>query len=220
MKFDHLGDVAPVLLLDIAEDEGAIVPIGSVRYRDPSINVDRLKLVLPRPMPGEIGNISEYFEVLEGPGTATVSTGRIGEVRVMELAPRQSLYLHSGAVLGRDARTDFRRVSVASYPLPHSVDLGYFVVAQITGPGLVAFQTQGNVLSFDIAPGERIRAPPHSVVAILPGIRMKVQVYGGPPDFPPLHYFSLVEFTGPGKVLLHSGRSLLKSGDVLAGSAE
>lgn len=196
MKFDHLGDVAPVLLVELAEGDKAVVPVGSVRYRDPSVGVDRLKLSLSNPFPGDFGPIWEYFEVLEGPGTATVSTGRIGEVRRLRLDPEESLRVHPGAILARDATTEYQLVSLVNT----------LTLAELAGPGLVALQTRGNVLSFALAKGEKLRAPPYSVVSVSSGTHAEMQAYVGGPNLSPSHYFSVIEFTGPGTVLLHSGR--------------
>ncbi len=211
-KFDHVGDVSPSLLLELAPRERVLVQVDSVRYRDPTIAVDRVKYTYPNPSGRIPRTLWHYFESLDGPGTATVSTGIVGEVRLGQLGPGQSVLLHGAALLAHEASMSFDLVALASYPMPRSLIAHYLMAARLTGPGSFAYQTHGNALTFALKPGETIRTDPASLLSLTPGMPLRVSVFGGSPHFPPLHYFPLVDVTGPGTVLVHSGRLLYAPG--------
>ncbi len=213
MKLDHVGDVAPALLAVLNTGEKVLVPIDQVRYREPTVKVDRVQLSFPNPVPNPplgLRSLSLYFESLEGPGTATVSPGRVGEFRISSLATGQAYLLHHASLMALETSVQVSEVILASYNSMRSTFPMYFKAVLLKGPGKFAIQARGNVLSFDLKPGETIRAPPHSVVGLSPGVGVRAQVFGGPPAFPRLHYFALVDLTGPGNVLLHSGLPVLQ----------
>ncbi|MCI4325029.1 MAG: AIM24 family protein [Thermoplasmata archaeon] len=208
-KFDHVGDVSPALLVQLAPREQVMVLVDSVRYRDPGITVGRVKYEYPNPTGRMPKTLWHYFETLDGPGTATVSTGVVGEIRFGQLAAGESLFLHSGALIAHEATMKYDRVTLASYEQPRVPFTQYLTAARLTGPGKFAFQTHGNALSFNLRPGESVRTERHALLTVTPGATIGVKVFGGAPHFPPMHYFPLVDVTGPGTVLVHSGRYLL-----------
>lgn len=203
-----MGDVAPALLAILNSGEKVLVPIDQVRYRDPTVKVDRVTLTFPNPVPNPplgLKTLSAWFESLEGPGSATISPGRVGEFRIMNLGPGEGYLIHHASLMALEVTVRLSEVILATYNSMRSTYPSYFKAMLLQGPGKFAVQTRGNVLSFNLKPSETIRAPPHSVVGLKPGVQVRAQVFGGPPAFPRLHYFALVDLTGPGEVLLHSG---------------
>lgn len=211
-SFDHTGDVAPSLLIQLAARERVLVQVDSVRYRDPTIAVDRYRYTYPNPSGRIPRTLWHYFETLDGPGTATVSTGVIGEIRIGRLGPGESFLLHGAALVAHEAAMGFDLVTLANYTMPRSAMTHYLQAARVTGPGQFAYQTHGNALTFNLKPGETVRSEPQSILSLTPTVRIAVNVFGGSPHFPPLHYFPLVDLTGPGTVMVHSGRLVLAEG--------
>lgn len=205
-KFDHVGDVSPALLVQLAPRERVMVPVDCVRYRDPTVAVDRVKYTYPNPTGRFPATLAHYFETLDGPGTATVSTGIVGEVRLGSLRAGESVFLHGGALMAHEATMQYDRVTLTSYQLPRSVMAHYVTAARLTGPGNFAFQTHGNALTFTLKPGETVRTEPSALLSLTAGMTLRPVVFGGAPHFPPMHYFALIDVTGPGSVLVHSGR--------------
>jgi uncharacterized protein (AIM24 family) len=212
MKFDHVGDVSPALLLQLAAQERVMVLVDSVRYRDSSIAIDRVKYTYPNPTGRFPATLWHYFETLDGPGTATVSTGVVGEIRIGSLAAGESLFLHSGALVAHEATMRYDRITLTTYQLPRGVAAHYVTAARLTGPGQYAFQTHGNALTFALKPGETLRTEPSALLSVTPGTTIRPVVFGGAPHFPPLHYFALLDLGGPGTVLVHSGRLVYAAG--------
>jgi uncharacterized protein (AIM24 family) len=208
-KFDHVGDISPALLIEIPAREQVMVLVDSVRYRDPGVTVGRVKYEYPNPTGRMPKTLWHYFETLDGPGSATVSTGIVGEIRFGRLAPGESLFLHSGALMAHESTMKYDRITLASYDVPRGAFTRYLTATRLTGPGQFAFQTHGNALSFNLKPGESVRTEMDALLTVTPGAKLAVKVFGGAPHFPPMHYFPLVDVTGPGTVLVHSGRYLL-----------
>ncbi|MCI4345985.1 MAG: AIM24 family protein [Thermoplasmata archaeon] len=210
MKLDHVGDVSPALLLQLGPQERALVPVDHVRYRDPSVRVDRVKVTFPNPAGRWPPNLTRYFESLDGPGTATVSSGMVGEIRVMTLAAGQSILLHHAALLAHEAGMGFSLVVLSVYQLPGEQNPRYLECAQLTGPGTYAIQTFGNALTFELKAGEWLRTAPHALLAITQGVGVRLNVWGGMPNFPPSHFFPLLDIGGPGTVMVHSGEFIFE----------
>ncbi|MGI0053896.1 MAG: AIM24 family protein [Thermoplasmata archaeon] len=207
-RLDHIGDVAPALLVQMAERERVLVLIDSLRYRDPRVSIDRVKLTFPNPAGRWPPTLWRYFESLDGPGAATVSTGAVGEVRIESLPADRSYYLHGAALLAHEAAIRLRLVPLAVYQMPPQLGWVCMEGVELTGPGTFAFQTMGNALTFHLHPGETVRCAPHAFLGMTPGVTVNVRIFGGAPGFPFNHYFPLVDLTGPGDVLVHSGEFL------------
>ncbi|MCI4351447.1 MAG: AIM24 family protein [Thermoplasmata archaeon] len=212
MKFDHVGDVSPALLIQLAPKERVMILVDSVRYRDASIAIDRVKYTYPNPTGRFPGTLWHYFETLDGPGTATVSTGVVGEIRLGRLAAGESLLLHSGALIAHEATMTYDRVTLANYQLPRGVTSHFVTAARLTGPGQFAYQTHGNALTFTLKTGESVRTEPSALLSVTPGTTIRPVVFGGAPHFPPLHYFALLDIGGPGTAVVHSGRLIYQAG--------
>jgi uncharacterized protein (AIM24 family) len=208
-KFDHVGEVSPALLLQLAPGERVMVTVDSVRYRDPSVAVNRMKYTFPDPTGQSLIQNWHYFETLDGPGTATLSTGIVGEIRFGHLNAGEQFLLHAGALLAHEATMRYDRVVLAVYQMVNANQPSYLTAARLIGPGSFAFQTHGNALSFNLKPGEWIRTDPEALLSISPGMPIRVTVIGGSPNFPPGHYFPIVDIAGPGTALVHSGRFLV-----------
>jgi uncharacterized protein (AIM24 family) len=211
-QFDHVGDVSPALLVQLAPKERVLVQVDSVRYRDPGVAVDRAKYTFPNPTGRFPRTLWHYFETLDGPGTATVSTGTVGEIRIGQLAAGESTFLHGAALIAHEGTMGFDLVTLATYQMPRAVVQSYLLATRLTGPGRFAFQMHGNALTFTLKPGEVIRTVPASLLMVSPGMPIRVQVVGGAPHFPPMHYFPLVDIAGPGTALVHSGRVFYEPG--------
>ncbi len=208
VQFDHVGDVSPALLIQLQPRERVMTQIDTVRYRDPSVVVDRVKYTYPNPMGGFPRTLRHYFETLDGPGTATVSTGVVGEIKIDSLMPGQMLFLHGSSLLAHEATMGYELATLAVYQLPNIVGTQYIPALKLTGPGAFAYQMHGNALTFHLKPGETVRTEPASLLGLTPGMGLRVQIFGGLPHFPSNHFFPLLDITGPGTVMVHSGRIL------------
>jgi uncharacterized protein (AIM24 family) len=208
-KFDHVGDVSPALLAQIGAGERVMVPVDHVRYRDPTVTVGRVRYDYPNPTGRIPHTLWHYFETLDGPGTATIATGLVGEVRIGVLRAGEILLLHAGALLAHESTMGYDRVTLATYPMPRSPINHFLTAVRLTGPGNFAFQTHGNALTFQLKEGEALRSEPAALLSLTPDVKVQVMVFGGSPHFPPMHYFPLVHLTGPGTVLVHSGRRIV-----------
>ncbi|MCI4330687.1 MAG: AIM24 family protein [Thermoplasmata archaeon] len=209
-KMDHIGDVAPALLLQLAAGEKSLVLLDSVKYRDPTVKVDRIRRTFPNPTGQWPTQLGRYFETLEGPGSATISTGTVGEVRPQSLGAGESIFLHHASLLAHDAQMGFGLVVLAVYQVPGMQQPSYLEAVQLTGPGNYAFQTLGNALTFQLKPGETIRTVPHALLGLSPGVGVRVNIFGGAPNFPTNHYFPLLDVVGPGTVMVHSGEFFME----------
>jgi uncharacterized protein (AIM24 family) len=209
-KMDHVGDVSPALLLTLAPGEKSLVLMDSVKYRDPTVKVDRVKRTFPNPTGQWPNTLWRYFETLEGPGSATISTGMVGEIRPHTLGPGESMLLHHASLLAHDATMNFGLVVLAVYQVPGLQQPSYLEAVMITGPGNYAYQTLGNALTFTLKPGETIRTVPHALLGLTPGVGVRVNIYGGLPNFPSNHYFPILDVVGPGTVMVHSGEFFME----------
>jgi uncharacterized protein (AIM24 family) len=106
----------------------------------------------------------------------------------------------------------FDLVTLATYQMPRVIGLSYLLATRLTGPGRFAFQMHGNALTFNFQRGEVIRTVPASLLMVTPGMPLRVQVVGGTPHFPPMHYFPARRHRGTGYGSRPQRTRLLRAG--------
>ncbi|MCI4370908.1 MAG: AIM24 family protein, partial [Thermoplasmata archaeon] len=82
----------------------------------------------------------------------------------------------------------------------------YLFADEMTGPGTIVFQSYGNILSFQLQPGERMRTNVAALLAAANTVSVRVDWLASPSMAStggvPL---PVLDLTGPGRVLVHSG---------------
>lgn len=162
---------------------------------------------LGRMFAGESLFLSKY--TAQGPVEMAFASSFPGSVMAVELAPGQSIIAQKSAFLcatyGVEMAVHFQKRAGAGFFGGEG-----FIMQRITGPGLVFFEIDGNIVNYDLEAGERLVCDTGVLALMEPSCTMDVQMVKGMKNvfFGGEGLFDTT-VTGPGRVVL---QSMTKSG--------
>jgi uncharacterized protein (AIM24 family) len=219
MQADSVGGIAPAVLVTLRPGEKLLASHGLMLYKEQQVQVHRRTMkslgVSRSHLMGmhALGDNDEsyFFAEFEGPGHVSFSRDKGGEVRVLPLPPGTTLRLRDGHLICFDESVRYYPMVLAKYPAPVPDANGqrpvtYLFADELTGPGTIVYQSYGNILSFQLQPGERMRTSVASLLAAANTVSLRVDWLAspgmattGPAPVP------VLDLVGPGTVLVHSG---------------
>ena len=219
MQADSVGGIAPAVLVTLRPGEKVLAAHGVMLYKEHQVQVHRRTMkslgVSRTHLMGmhALGDSEEsyFFAEFEGPGHVSFSRDKAGEVRVLPLAPGQSVRLREGHLICFDESVRYYPMVLAQYPAPVPDANGrrattYLFADELTGPGTIVYQSFGNILSFELKPGEWMRTSVAGLLAADRTVTLRVDWLSppamastGPQPIP------VLSVAGPGLVLVHSG---------------
>lgn len=156
MQLQVQGEFVPVTLVQLAAGEEVFCEAGLMVYSDPTIRFGTRALtqgglgqVIRRTM---LGGLPFFLHVYQGPGYVAFSRFSPGAVRTLELAPGQTVDIAEHSLL-----VGTQTVQYSTYYVPGTGRIGRLVgfwMDRLTGPGTVVYHGHGDILGFDLKPGE------------------------------------------------------------------
>lgn len=162
---------------------------------------------LGRMFAGESLFLSKY--TAQGPVEMAFASSFPGSIMAVELAPGQSIIAQKSAFLcatyGVDLAIHFQKRAGAGFFGGEG-----FIMQRITGPGLVFFEIDGNIVNYNLQAGERLVCDTGVLALMDPSCTMDIQMVKGMKNvfFGGEGLFDTT-VTGPGRVVL---QSMTKSG--------
>ena len=219
MQADSVGGIAPAVLVTLAPKEKVLAAHGLMLYKETPVQVHRRTMkslgVSRTHLMGmhALGDSDEayFFAEFEGPGHVSFSRDKGGEVRVLQLAPGQTIRLRDGHLICFQESVKYYPMVLAQYQSPYVDSNGnrpmvYLFADELTGPGTIVYQSYGNILSFTLQPGEAMRTSVGGLLAAANTVNLRIDwlasagMTGTGPQPEPV-----LGVTGPGLVLVHSG---------------
>jgi uncharacterized protein (AIM24 family) len=193
MKDQVIGSTLPVLEISLDPDESVIAEVGEFSWMTDSIQMST----------GSPLFLSTYT-AKDAPGTIAFAARLPGSIVGLETGPGTEYLVHRHGFL---AGTPGIEIS-AGFRQPFSTGIfaaGGFVLQRVGDQGRAWIELAGEVVSYDLAPGESLRVHPGHVgmftasvsfqVMRVPGIANRY--FGGD-----VHHFAVL--SGPGSVWLQS----------------
>ncbi|MCL5984597.1 MAG: AIM24 family protein [Candidatus Thermoplasmatota archaeon] len=237
MKADTVGSITPAILVTLNTGEKVLSEHGIMLYMEPTVKLQRRtqrSLGVSRAhlmgMHATGDNEENYFFAeFEGPGHVTFSRDRSGDARILNLNPQQGLRVRSGHLVCFDESVRYYPMVLARWVTGAGDDqeVNYIFADELTGPGGIVFQSYGNILSFQLQPGETIRTSVHGLLALENTVTLNLNWLAGMPmnspfgggfqmnspfaggmqmgGFQPNNAIPVLDLTGPGVVMVHSG---------------
>lgn len=153
------GNFVPVALAQLAPGEEIFCEGGIMVYADPTIQMSirpftqgGMGATLRRSL---VGGVPFWMHVFHGPGAVAFSRFGPGEVRVLELAPGQTVDIaeHSMILATNSVRYD-------TFYVHGTGRIGRmmgFWMDRLTGPGTIVYHGHGDIIGFDLKPGEAMQ---------------------------------------------------------------
>jgi uncharacterized protein (AIM24 family) len=219
VQADSVGGIAPAVLVTLRPGEKMLAAHGLMLYKEQQVQVHRRTMkslgVSRTHLMGmhALGDSEEsyFFAEFEGPGHVSFSRDKGGEVRVLPLPQGTTLRLRDGHLICFEETVRYYPMVLAQYPAPIPDANGrravtYLFADELTGPGTIVYQSYGNILSFQLQPGERMRTSVASLLAAANTVSIRIDWLASPAmastGSVPL---PVLDLAGPGLVLVHSG---------------
>lgn len=219
MKADTIGGITPAVLVQLKHGEKILAAHEIMLYKEPSVKLTRRTLkslgvstahLLGMRALGD--NEESYFLAeFEGPGNVTFSRDKGGEVRVMDLPAGQSVKLRQGHMICFDPTVHYNPMVLFQYPNPVPDANGnrstvYGFADELTGPGTLVFQSNGNILSFNLGPQESLRTSTNALLMMSGTNRFSLNwLASGQMIGSASAQIPVMDVYGPGTVMVHSG---------------
>jgi uncharacterized protein (AIM24 family) len=167
LKADTVGGITPAVLVQLRPGEKILAAHEIMLHMDNGVKLARKTMkqlgvsrthLMGMHSQGD-SEESFYFAEFEGPGSVTFSRDKSGEVRVMELAPGQTVRLRAGHLVCFDETVRYYPMALARWVVQSGNEqkTEYLFADELTGPGTIVLQSYGNILSFTLQPGESLR---------------------------------------------------------------
>ena len=230
LRADTVGGITPAILLTLNSGEKVLSEHGILLYMEPSVKLQRrtqksLGVSRAHLMGMHARGDNEesyYFAEFQGPGHVTLSRDKGGDARIQQLNPQQGIRIKSGHLVAFDESVRYFPMVLARWVTQNGneQEVHYIFADEMTGPGGLVFQGHGNVLSFQLRPGEMIRTTVHGLLAVentvtvnlnwLVGMQMSsvfggMGMMGGLGGGAPGNAQPVLDLIGPGIVMVNSG---------------
>ncbi|MGA7614823.1 MAG: TIGR00266 family protein [Thermoanaerobaculia bacterium] len=182
MNYHILGDVMQALTIELQQGEEIFAEAGSMLYMDDGIQLDAkmqggiLKGLARKFLAGESLFMS-VFRCNAPKGRLAVAAPILGKIIPIELKGN-SILAERNAYLCSIGNVD---LSVA---FTRRLGAGFFggegfILERISGEGLVFLNAGGNMVEFNLQPGERLRVDTGCIVSLAETVSYDIQFVGG-----------------------------------------
>ena len=208
LKYQIDGTTLPVVTIDLQPGQTVYSESGGMSWMSSNIQMETtsgggLGKMFKRAVAGESLFIVD-FTAQGGPGQIAFASEFPGKVLPFELAPSQSLIVQKDAFMCAEKSVDvdihFRKRLGAGLFGGEG-----FIMQRLTGPGLAFVEIDGEVVNYNLQPGQMLRVGTGHVAALEPSVDFGVEIVrgfknillGGEGLF-------LTTLRGPGKVWLQT----------------
>lgn len=208
MQYKIEGTVLQMLEIQLGQGESVYTESGGMAWMSDGIEMSTntrggLMAGLGRALAGESLFMTTYQNT-RGPGKIVFTPEAPGKVVDINLAAGQSLICQKDAFMcaaeSVKLEMHFRRRLGAGLFGGEG-----FILQKVTGPGMVFFEIPGEVTTYDLAAGERIKVDPGHIAIFDPTVQYDIAMVKGIKNI----FFAgeglfLATLTGPGRVWLQT----------------
>lgn len=207
MQVQVQGEFVPITLVQLGAGEEVFCEAGLMVYCDPSIRFGMRAFtqggfgqVMRRTM---LGGFPFFLHVYQGPGYVAFSRFAPGAVRTLELGPGQTVDIAEHSLL-----VGTHSVQYSTFYVPGTGRIGRMIgfwMDRLTGPGTVVYHGHGDIIGFDLKPGESMDVDHGALLRKDASVNLKAfnQSLGGGLTGHALS-FEALHVEGPGRVELQT----------------
>lgn len=217
MQADTVGGITPAVLVTLHPGEKILAAHEIMLYKEQTVQLHRRTMkslgvstahLMGMKAMGDSGE-GYFFAEFEGPGHVTFSRDKGGEVRILQLPPGQTLRLREGHLICFDESVRYYPMVLGKYYTQNSngeQEVHYLFADELTGPGTIVLQSYGNLLTFNLQPGEPMRTSVDALLAAANTIQMNINFLGSAGMVGSQNLqIPVIDLVGPGTVMVHSG---------------
>ena len=206
MNYEITGGVFPVVICQMLDGEQMITERGSMVWMSPNMAMETsgggLGKMFSRALSGE--SMFQNIYTARGQGMIAFGSSFPGKIMPLNIGPGQEMILQKNAFLAAESTVDL------SIHFSRKLGAGFFggegfIMQRLSGRGVAFAEIDGELVEYDLAPGQQIVVDTGNVAGFSPTVTMDIQqvpglknkFLGGEGLFNTL-------LTGPGKVWLQT----------------
>ena len=206
MRYEITGGAFPVVICHLEDRERMITERGSMVWMSPNMQMETsgggLGKMFSRAFSGE--SIFQNTYTARGQGMIAFGSSFPGKIIALNIGPGREMVLQKNAFLASESSVDL------SIHFSRKLGAGFFggegfIMQRLSGSGVAFAEIDGELVEYDLAPGQQIVVDTGNVAGFEPSVTMDIQqvpglknmFLGGEGVFNTL-------LTGPGKVWLQT----------------
>ena len=206
MRYEIKGGSFPVVVCELENGEQMITEKGSMVWMSPNMQMETrgggLGKMFSKAFSGE--SMFQNVYTARGAGMITFGSSFPGQIKVVNIAPGREMILQKSAFLAAESGVEL------SIHFNKKLGVGLFggegfIMQRLSGNGTAFVEIDGDLMEYELAPGQRIVVDTGNVAAFTPGVNMEIQQVPGLKNklFGGEGLFNTV-LTGPGTVWLQT----------------
>ena len=206
MKYEIKGGVFPVVVCTLSSGERMITEKGSMVWMSPNMEMETrgggLGKMFSKALSGE--SMFQYIYTARGDGVIAFGSSFPGRIMPLEIAPGKEMILQKNAFLASEAGVEL------SVHFSQKLGAGLFggegfIMQRLSGSGTAFVEIDGELVEYDLAPGQQIVVDTGNVAGFAPTVSMEIrQVAGLKNKFLGGEGFFNTLLTGPGRIWLQT----------------
>lgn len=206
MRYEITGGAFPVVICHLEDRERMVTERGSMVWMSPNMQMETsgggLGKMFSRAFSGE--SIFQNIYTARGQGMIAFGSSFPGKIIPLNIGPGREMVLQKNAFLASEASVEL------SIHFNQKLGAGFFggegfIMQRLSGCGVAFAEIDGELVEYDLAPGQQIVVDTGNVAGFEPSVTMNIQqvpglknkFLGGEGIFNTL-------LTGPGKVWLQT----------------
>lgn len=208
MKYEIFGDTLPAVSCYLEANESMITERGSMSWMTPNMKMETtsnggLGKVFGRMFSGE-GLFQNRYTAMGGRGMITFASSFPGNITAFEITPQNPIVVQKSGFLASESTVELSVFFQKKFGSGFFGGEG-FIMQKLSGHGIAFLEFDGNVVEYDLAPGQQLVVDTGYLAAMTATCSMDIKTVPGVKNmlFGGEGVFNTV-ITGPGKVYLQT----------------
>ena len=206
MRYEIKGGSFPVVVCELENGEQMITEKGSMVWMSPNVQMETrgggLGKMFSKAFSGE--SMFQNVYTARGAGMITFGSSFPGQIKAVNIGPGREMILQKSAFLAAESGVEL------SIHFNKKLGVGFFggegfIMQRLSGNGTAFVEIDGELMEYELGPGQQIVVDTGNVAAFTPGVNMEIQQVPGLKNklFGGEGIFNTV-LTGPGTVWLQT----------------
>jgi len=207
MRYEIRGDSFPVVICNLADGEKMITEKGSMVWMSANMQMETrgggIVKMLSKAFSGE-SMFQNIYTAHGGEGMIAFGSSFPGKIVPVEISRSREIILQKSAFLAAESGVEL------SIHFSKKLGVGLFggegfIMQRLSGSGIAFVEIDGDLIEYDLQPGQQIVADTGNVAGFTPGVNMEIRQVPGMKNklLGGEGLFNTV-LTGPGKVWLQT----------------
>ncbi len=206
MRYEIKGGSFPIVVCNLENGEQMITEKGSMIWMSPNMEMETrgggFGKMFSRAFSGE--SMFQNVYTARGAGMITFGSSFPGQIKPIHIAPGKEMILQKSAFLAAESSVQL------SVHFSQKIGVGLFggegfIMQRLSGNGIAFVEIDGDLVEYDLKPGQQIVVDSGNVAGFEPSVRMDIQQVAGIKNklFGGEGFFNTV-LTGPGRIWLQT----------------